>query len=452
MEKYLDKLDQLVIKEKYTIRPIHLVDLFNLHIKQAQFLLEQFHEKNKNLVVKYGLLGYQSDPNDEIGARRYVEIEKDDVEAEKAKFTKVISCTIKSVKDKDNTFDRLYDTGILNLQTNKDDLLNYQRKGFYINNNTNFREDQVGPLFKRLNIKQDDLNKPQKTVGTQINGDKQATVKEQQKTTKIIKPEAKPNNIFSSFKKAAATKPNDESTNGKNKEEKEFVKLKNDKMEDDSDDESTAINDVEMKEDEPIIKSSQKEKKSNASEDDEPVSKSNGQVKRSSKQIDSDSDEDFSKENVKHKKKKQRKRIAKVFDDSSSDEEQQMRKAAKILESDSDENESKEEKTTYKPPQEEVSSKLVEEEETYIDEEGYEATRKVKKIVKEEPTVKNEKIVNDTTNTKSLSQKSKESKPKKTDKETNQAPSDKKPTSKAKPQPKNQTSIMSFFKPKTQAK
>lgn len=73
------------------------------------------------------MIGYQSESTEEIGARRYVEIEKDEVEEEKKKFTKLISCTIKSVKDKDCISDRLYESDNLNLQVCKDDLLNYQK-------------------------------------------------------------------------------------------------------------------------------------------------------------------------------------------------------------------------------------------------------------------------------------------------------------------------------------
>ena len=72
------------------------------------------------------MYGNQDEPNDEIGAKRYILCEKDEIDNSKKHFTKLISCTIKSVKDKDNSHNIFY-PGTVNVPKNKEELLDYQK-------------------------------------------------------------------------------------------------------------------------------------------------------------------------------------------------------------------------------------------------------------------------------------------------------------------------------------
>jgi len=421
MEEYFKKLEDIVFKQKYTIRPIHLVNLFNLHIKQAQFVLEALADKHqKDLIVKYGLIGHQSNLDDEIGARRFVMVERDEVENEKKNFTKFVSCTIKSIKEKHNALDIDYPDECL--VTSKEDLVNYQKKGYCINENIEFRGDKLNELLKRLG-----MSKGTKSSKIITNGNSSKDVKKD--VIKVIRPEAKSKDMFASFKNKSKesikqemktesksdTKSIESSSQSKSNDTDEFVKLKSSKKED--------------------KKSKDGEFSDNDFDDDFEMDVEDEQVKqrigssqlKRSKTLDSDSDEDFihSKENIKHKNKKQRKRVI-VFDDSSDEDTKEQMKGP--IES------------KFKPmvkPKEEGSSKLVQEEETYIDEDGFKVTKTVKKIVKDDKEDKKEPIV------KKEEKKIELSSP---------AVEVKKPNVvKAKPTAKNQTSIMSFFKPKNQS-
>lgn len=103
--------------------PTKLISLSHVRLSS---LLECFVEKHKNLLVKYGLTGHQGEPDDEIGARRYIVVEKDEIEDEKKNFTKLVSCTIKSVKEKENALNRDYSDAHA-LIANKNDLIKYQK-------------------------------------------------------------------------------------------------------------------------------------------------------------------------------------------------------------------------------------------------------------------------------------------------------------------------------------
>lgn len=278
-----------------------------------------------------------------------------------------------------------------------------------------------------------------------------------QEKVKPIKIEAnnKKPNVFSNFK--PTTKPKDEpisngKTNGHIKKEetvkeevekeehKEFVKLKNDKpkeskkskdsdkkkfsriakpffsSDDESKDTKDDINDIEMDED----------------DDDEPICRRNSkQIKRS--KIDSDSDEDsgHAKENIKHKNKKQKKKIALDSGESSEEDEKPINTIAE---------------KKFRPPKEEESSRLIEQEETHYDEDGFKVTNIVKKIVIEKKDKKDNqaKEVQIVLNKIDKPKNKTEASPS----ETNKKPTTVKPKS----VPKNQTSIMNFFKPKTQSK
>lgn len=77
-------------------------------------------------MVKYGLIGHQGDENDEIGSRRYIVVENDDIENEKKNFSKLISCTIKSIKEKTNLLNIDY-PDYPKAISSKEDLINYQK-------------------------------------------------------------------------------------------------------------------------------------------------------------------------------------------------------------------------------------------------------------------------------------------------------------------------------------
>ena len=89
-------------------------------------LLECFAEQHQNLLVKYGLTGHQGEPDDEIGARRYIVVEKDEIESEKKNFSKLVSCTIKSIKEKENRLNLEHENDH-DLIASKDDLIKYQK-------------------------------------------------------------------------------------------------------------------------------------------------------------------------------------------------------------------------------------------------------------------------------------------------------------------------------------
>lgn len=79
--------------------------------------------------MKYGLIGHQDEPGESdglVGARRYILAEKDEIENEKKKFTKLISCTIKSIKEKENSLN-LEHPDAHDLITTQEDLIKYQK-------------------------------------------------------------------------------------------------------------------------------------------------------------------------------------------------------------------------------------------------------------------------------------------------------------------------------------
>lgn len=280
---------------------------------------------------------------------------------------------------------------------------------------------------------------------------------------KAIKVDNKPKpNIFSSFK-AAANRLKEQPKEQPKEEPKEEPKANGFAAEDAMDDEEFEEEFVKLKNG----KSKQsKEKKrfsrvmkalADSSEEDEmeadeldgaemddqdePIYKRrNGsqQIKRS-KTIDSDSEEEnvHSKENIKHKNKKQKRKRVELFSEHSSSDEQ----PAEV------------ERKPIRPPQEEASSELVEEQETYIDEEGFKVTRMVKKIRKDEKSETPVKPAEDKQESKSIGKPVSKTNNKsgKAKAETSPPAEGKKSTAKSKPLPKNQTSIMSFFKPKTQS-
>ena len=297
------------------------------------------------------------------------------------------------------------------------------RKGYCINENAGFREDKLNQLLKRLG-----MSKASKS-STSIKLTNGSSTKEEQDKPAIkpIKPDVKSKDLFASFK-SKSTKDDAKKSNNKGRsveieddvKKDEFVKLKNDKStekedekpktavkEDSSEDDREEIDDIEMN-----------------AEDEKIHRKASKPLKRT-KTFDSDSDEDFihAKENIKHKNKKQRKRVI-DFDDSSDESNDQNGTIESKFES----------KTTNKPKEEE-SSRLVEEEETYTDEDGFKVHKTVKKIVKEdkkEPAIKKDEI-----------KKKKEPSPSENKKAAT--------TTKSKPAAKNQPSIMNFFKPKNQS-